>query len=162
MPQITLREEEPADEEFQYRVYASTRQEELAPLPWDEAQKEAFLRMQFTAQKTHYRTHYADSVFQVVMSEGVPIGRLYLHQGTVEFRIVDIALLPEWRGRGIGNGLLAEILRKADEAGLPVTLYVEGFNPAARLYERLGFVQGEQNGVYYFMERPVPSAVKTT
>ncbi len=160
MAEITLRPIEPPDEEFLYRVYASTREEELAPLTWDDAQKAAFLRMQYAAQSLHYHTHYADCAFLIVLADGVPIGRLYLDRAEDEFRIIDIALLPEWRGQGIGGGLLESILAEADALGRPVSLYVEGFNRASQLYERLGFVQGKMEGVYYYMERPpTPPAV---
>lgn len=158
MPEITLRPIEPPDEEFLYRLYASTREEELAPLTWDDAQKAAFLRMQYAAQTHHYHTHYADCAFQIILADGVPIGRLYLDRAEHEFRIIDIALLPEWRGQGIGGALLESILAEADALGRLVSLYVEGFNRASQLYERLGFVQGKLEGVYYYMERkPQPN-----
>ena len=154
MAEITLRPISPSDEEFLCGLYASTREEELEAVPWDAAQKAAFLQMQFAAQSHHYHTHYPDSDFQIILADGAAVGRLYLHRGPTEFRIVDIALLPEWRGQGIGSALMASVLAEADALGRSVTLYVEGYNRASRLYERLGFVQGSLEGVYYFMERP--------
>ena len=155
MAEITLRPEETEDQEFLYALYASTREEELAPVPWDAAQKAAFLRMQFAAQSRHYHAEFADCDFLVVLADEVPIGRLYLDRREHALHIVDIALLPSWRGKGIGSALLASILAEADQVGKPVSLYVEGFNRAAQLYERLGFVQGnKQEGVYNFLERP--------
>ena len=62
---------------------------------------------------------------------------------------MDIALLPEYRGRGIGTALLEELLVEADATGRRVTIHVERFNPARRLYERLGFVEaGDPGGMY--------------
>ena len=160
MAEITLRRELQADEEFLYGLYASTRAEELAHVPWDAAQKAAFLRMQFAAQNHHYRTYYADCDFEIILANGDAIGRLYLHRAESEYRIIDIALLPEWRGQGIGGALLESIVAEADAHAKLVSLYVEGFNRASQLYERLGFVQGKIEGVYYYMERqPIPSAV---
>ena len=75
---VTLRPIAPADEQFLYQVYASTRQEELAQVPWSDAQKEAFLRMQFAAQHLHYQQHYADAAFSILELQGEPIGRLYV------------------------------------------------------------------------------------
>jgi ribosomal protein S18 acetylase RimI-like enzyme len=134
-------------------VYASTRAEELAVVPWDDAQKEAFLRSQFEAQDAWYREHYADASFDVILVDGEPAGRLYVHRGDRETRIVDIALLPEHRGIGIGTTLLRDLLAEADAAGKRVTIHVERFNPALRLYERLGFSIAEDRGVYLFLER---------
>jgi ribosomal protein S18 acetylase RimI-like enzyme len=123
-------------------------------VPWDEPQKEAFLRSQFDAQDAWYRQHYAAASFEVILVEGEPAGRLYVHRGKSEIRIVDIALLPEHRGNGIGTSLLRDLLAEADAAGKRVTIHVERFNPALRLYERLGFSIAEDKGVYLFLERP--------
>lgn len=123
-------------------------------VPWDDAKKEAFLRSQFEAQDAWWREHYAEASFDVVLVDGEPAGRLYVHRGDVEIRIVDIALLPEYRGDGIATRLLHELLDEADAAGRRLTIHVERMNPALRLYERLGFALGEDKGVYLFLERP--------
>jgi ribosomal protein S18 acetylase RimI-like enzyme len=150
---IELIPAEPGDREFLYRVYASTRTEELAVVPWDEAQKEAFLRAQFEAQDRWYREHYTQATYEVIAVDGEPAGRLYLHRGESEIRIVDIALLPERRGNGVGTSLLRDLLAEADAAGKRVTIHVERLNPALRLYERLGFRVAEDKGVYLFLVR---------
>jgi ribosomal protein S18 acetylase RimI-like enzyme len=148
----------PGDEEFLYRVYAGTRAEELAVVPWDDAQKDAFLRAQFGAQDRWYHEHYPRASLELVVLDGEPAGRLYLHRGENEIRIVDIALLPEHRGKGIGSALLRDLLAEADAAGKRVTIHVERLNPALRLYERLGFSVAADKGVYLFLERQVKTA----
>jgi ribosomal protein S18 acetylase RimI-like enzyme len=148
------------DREFLYRVYASTRADELAVVPWDERQKEAFLRAQFDAQDRWYREQYPRASYEVIVVDGEPAGRLYLHRGEAEIRIVDVALLPAHRGNGFGTSLLRELLAEADAAGKRVTIHVERMNPALRLYERLGFSVAEDKGVYLFLERR-PAYVNT-
>ncbi len=140
------------DHKFLYRVYASTRQEELAVVPWTAEQKEAFLRSQFSLQHQHYQKYYADAAFDVILCDGVPAGRLYVLRSPGEIRIVDIALLPEHRGAGIGSELLQDVLTEAAASGKCVSIHVERFNPAMRLYERLGFTKQEEVGVYFRME----------
>ena len=157
---VELRPVEPRDEELLFRVYASTRVEELSVVPWDDAQKEAFLRAQFAAQARWYSEHYGRASFDVVLVGGEPRGRLYVHRGESEIRIVDIALLPEHRGDGVGTALLHGLLDEADAAGKRVTIHVERFNPALRLYARLGFAVSEDKGVYLLLER-LPAYVKT-
>ncbi len=142
----------PDDEEFLYRVYASTREEELARVPWDAAQKEAFLRMQYNAQHSYYQEQFADARFDVILSEGRPIGRLYVERLEDEIHIIDIALLPEHRGAGIGSGILGTLLEEAAGAGKRVRIYVERENPAMTLYQRLGFREIGDTGVYLLME----------
>jgi ribosomal protein S18 acetylase RimI-like enzyme len=150
---VELRPVEPGDEEFLYRVYAGTRTEELAVVAWDDAAKEAFLRMQFTAQDRHYHDQMPDASYEVVLVDGEPAGRLYVDRRANEIHVVDIALLPEHRGRGLGTRLMREVLAEADAAGTRVTIYVERFNPALRLYERLGFSRISEEGVYLLLER---------
>jgi ribosomal protein S18 acetylase RimI-like enzyme len=152
---IELRPVEPDDEQLLFRIYASTRAEELALVPWDDAQKAAFLHAQFDAQARWYAQHYAETGYDVVLVDGEPCGRLYVHRGAAEIRIVDIALLPTHRGRGVGTALLRDLLAEADATGKRVTIHVERFNPALRLYERLGFSVVEDKGVHLLMARPV-------
>jgi ribosomal protein S18 acetylase RimI-like enzyme len=152
-PAVALRPVSPGDEELLFRVYASTRANELAVVPWDQAQKEAFLRAQFDAQARWYREHYAAARHDVVLVDGAPCGRLYVYRGDAEIRIVDIALLPERRNHGVGTALLQDLLAEADAAGKRVTIHVERFNPALRFYERLGFTVAEDKGVYLLLER---------
>jgi ribosomal protein S18 acetylase RimI-like enzyme len=123
-------------------------------VPWDDAQKDAFLRTQFDAQDAWWREQYADASFDVIVVDGEPAGRLYVHRGPSDIRIVDIALLPEHRGGGVGTSLLRDLLAEADAAGRSVTIHVERMNPALRLYERHGFSVAEDKGVYLFLERP--------
>lgn len=149
---VTLRPIQPADQEFLYQVYASTRTEELAVTDWNEEQKQSFLRMQFDAQHRHYQEHYAKAAFLLVLLNEQPVGRLYVIRWEHEIRIVDIALLPQFRRTGIGSSLLQDILAEGVQSGKTVTIHVEQFNPAMRLYERLGFQKLGEVGVYFLME----------
>jgi GNAT superfamily N-acetyltransferase len=151
-PAVAFRPIAPDDAPFLYRVYASTREEELRPVPWTAAEKDAFLRQQFQAQHAFYQEHYEGARFEVILRDGQPIGRLYVARWAAEVRIVDIALLPEHRGAGIGTAILRDLLAEAGATGKPVRIHVERLNPARRLYERLGFVSIEDKGVYYLME----------
>jgi ribosomal protein S18 acetylase RimI-like enzyme len=110
--------------------------------------------MQFDAQDAWWRENYAEASFDVIIVEGEPVGRLYVHRGPSEIRIVDIALLPERRRGGVGTALLSALVADADAAGKSLTIHVERMNPALRLYERLGFSVAEDKGVYLFLERP--------
>ena len=154
---IELRPLTDDDEELSYRVYAETRTEELAPLGWDEATREAFLRMQHAAQRRHYLTHFGDASFQVILFRGEPAGRLYVGRWDQEIHLIDIALLPEHRGAGIGSYLIQGLLDEAAAAGKPVRIHVEQFNRALGLYERLGFRKIGENGIYWLMEWSPPT-----
>jgi ribosomal protein S18 acetylase RimI-like enzyme len=153
---VTLRPIRAGDEPFLYDIYAGTRLEELAPLGWSAEQQKAFLVQQFGAQHQYYQANYAGANFQVILLDGRPVGRLYVARWNDQIRIIDIALLPEYRNAGIGSRLLGDLLDEAAQAGKPVRIHVEKFNPALRLYQRLGFAIIEDRGVYWFMERVPP------
>ena len=142
----------PQDESFLRLVYAGTRREELALVNWDENQKEAFITMQFNAQHTYYQSVYPDADYLIIIEDDVPVGRLYIHRQDNEIRIIDIAILPEYRGKGMGTALLSEILAEGGRKGKAVSIHVERFNRALRLYLRLGFIAVEDQGVYLLMK----------
>ena len=150
---IALRPARPEDRELLFRIYASTREDELRPMPWSDAEKEVFLRSQFEAQDRWWHEHYDDTSWNVIEVDGREAGRLYVSRWPKEIRIVDIALLPEFRGRGVGSGLLRGLLEEGDRSGRPVTIHVEVNNPARTLYERLGFRPVAERGVYVLMRR---------
>lgn len=154
-PSIHLRPATANDLEFLARVYASTREEELRPVPWSDEQKLAFLQMQFEAQHAEYHSRYPDATFDVIELDGKPAGRLYVHRREREIRIVDISLLPEHRAKGAGTSLLENLIRESESAGKPLTIHVETLNPAMRLYQKLGFRPIGETGVYLLMERHV-------
>lgn len=155
---IRLRPETENDIPFLLAVYASTRADEMAAVPWTPEQKREFVHMQFRFQRKHYQENYQGASFDVVLVEGSAAGRLYVYRGAREIRIVDIALLPEYRGRGIGGELLTGILAEARARGHLVSIHVERNNPALRLYRRLGFeCAGEQGPVYLRMEYRSPA-----
>ena len=151
---ISLRPIAPADIPFLQRVYASTREEELAPVPWNAEQKTAFLTMQFNAQHQDYHSNYPSANFDIIVRDGAPIGRLYVDRRPMEICLLDIALLPEYRGSGIGGTLMRQLINEADHTGKALVIYVEKFNRAQNLYRRLGFKETEDTGVYLRMERP--------
>jgi ribosomal protein S18 acetylase RimI-like enzyme len=149
---IRLRSMTDADLPFLERVYGSTREIELAQTDWSDAQKAQFIAFQFQAQHRHYTAHYHGAQFFVIERDGAPVGRLYLHWRQDELRIVDIALLPDARGAGLGGALLDALMAQARAQGKGVSIHVEQMNPAMRLYQRLGFRKIGEHGIYHLMQ----------
>jgi ribosomal protein S18 acetylase RimI-like enzyme len=150
---LTLVPFSPEHQEFLYRLYASTRQQEFASLGWSAAQLEVFLRMQFNAQQRWYETAYAQAEHRIVLLNGEPIGRLLVKHSPDSIILVDIALLAEHRKLGIGARLLRELIEQSESGGVPIRLQVLKTNPAQHLYERLGFVKTGEDELYLQMER---------
>ena len=150
---LSLRPIEPEDMPFLLRLYRSTREDELAMVvDWNDEQKDWFILMQFNAQHTWYQEHYVGASFDVILVEGEPAGRLYVHRRDKEIRLVDISFLPDFRNRGLGTRVLHDLLAEAEAAGKPLTIHVEKYNPAMRLYQRLGFHRIDETGPYDLME----------
>jgi ribosomal protein S18 acetylase RimI-like enzyme len=145
---LTFRPIAESDLPFLAQLYASTRTEELAILPWTEEKKAAFLKQQFEAQHKHYQEYYPDADWLVTMRAGEDIGRLYIERWPSQHCIIDIAFLPAHRGKGLGEALLRDLMDEAAACGKAVSIYVEKYNPAMRLYRRLGFTTEEDAGVY--------------
>src|SRR3954453_19651703 len=149
---LTFRRVTDADLPFLARVYASTRAEELAVVTtMTDAQKASFLAAQFQLQHAHYQKYYPEADWLVTTRGAEDVGRLYIERWGNQHRIIDIAFLPEHRGKGAGEALLRDLMDEAAAVGKAVSIHVEKHNPAMRLYRRLGFVTEEDKGVYDLM-----------
>jgi len=159
-PGVVLRPGTEDDYDFQRLLYHDVRAEEMQQFPFDETQKRVFLDWQFDCQWKHYREHYPTCEWRIIERDGHPVGRLLVDRWPDQIRVVDIALLSSTRGSGIGTTLMNEILEEGRRSDLPVTIHVEVFNPAQRLYQRLGFRPIDSSGAYQLM-RWSPDQVKT-
>ncbi len=153
---INFRRIRDEDSDFLALLYASTRAAEMNLVPWSDEQKQQFVEMQFRAQTLDYAEHYDMNQFFIIEHGGQPVGRLYLDRQPEDLCIIDITLLPELRGAGLGTVLLREMLDDAARSGITVSIHVEHFNPAMHLYERLGFKHVATNGVYHLMRWQAP------
>jgi ribosomal protein S18 acetylase RimI-like enzyme len=154
LPELSRRPATAADRDLFLRLYASTRARELALTGWTDAEKEAFVLQQFTAQDTYYRNTWPDAAYDAVELSGESIGRIYVDLRPGALQLMEITLLPERRGQGLGTILVREVIAQADSLNLPVSLFVEAENPAQRLYARLGFQFAEDHGIYQLLVRP--------
>lgn len=151
---ITLRPVQPEDDPFLLEVYASTRADEMALVPWNEEQQHAFVSSQFAAQQSYYAEKYPDAEHSIIVKNGKDVGRLYLARLPEELHIADITVLPAERNGGVGSFLLKELIEEARERAKAVTIYVENYNPSRRLFERLGFSTIEEQGVHLLLQGP--------
>jgi ribosomal protein S18 acetylase RimI-like enzyme len=150
---ISLRPYRADDQEFLFKLYASTRMHEIAGFGWPAAQQEMFLRMQFDAQRRSYEAAYPEAEHQIIEWASQPIGRIMVLREKDFMLLVDIALFTEHRGLGIGEQLIRELIQQCSRDRVPLRLQVLKTNPALRLYERLGFTRTREDQMYIQMER---------
>jgi GNAT superfamily N-acetyltransferase len=136
---VSLRPVEDGDREFLLDVYAAGREIELAAVPWDDAMKRSFVEHQYTAQDAFYRGEYHGSMQHVIVFEGEPAGRLYLHRNPDEIAILDMAVLRQFRRKGIATAIVKRLQSEAEAHGVSVRIFIETFNPAGSLFSKLGF-----------------------
>lgn len=161
-PPVALRPEQPADARLLFDIYAGTREEELALTNWDESMRRAFLNQQFNAMRQGYRNMFPAGEFSIIELDGQPAGRIVIDRSATEIRVVDIALLPACRNRGVGTFLMHQVCIEAAKASKPVRLCVLKNNRAFRWYERLGFAKIGERGFYDELEwRPAAGSALT-
>ena len=150
---ILLRPQENNDNEFIESVYRSTREEELKMTNWPEQQKQAFIMMQSMAQLAEYKAKFPDAAYQVIVYKKQDAGRFYTWFSDEEIRLIDITILPGFRGKGIGSFLLKELIKTSEQVQKKITLHADPANPAMELYRRVGFIHVKNNGRHYYLER---------
>jgi ribosomal protein S18 acetylase RimI-like enzyme len=152
-PDVSFRPATDADQEFLIGVYAGTRADELAQTGWDDSQKDAFIRWQYSMQKKEYEARYPDARYDVILVDGVPAGRIWVGADDTQIRLLDIAVIPEFQNRGVGAHLLRQLMDEATRVNKPLRHMVFVLNQDAfRFYERLGFKTIEDVGGYLHME----------
>lgn len=150
---VSLRPESPSDEAFLRHLIIESAAEELGAAAWPEPMRSHLLGVQYAGRRQSRRVDFPDAASHVIQADGVDAGWVVVAAMPGELHIVDIMILPEKRGTGIGTAAIREILSRAADAGKPVRLSVNVTNwGAIRLYERLGFRRIGGDEVQHLME----------
>ena len=142
-----------ADEAFLFRLYGTTRAVEMDAAGFPDARREAFLQMQFNAQRVHYHKFYPAAKHLLVLVEERAAGRMWIDRSEPFIHLLDIAILPEFRNLGLGAALLNGLIAESEQSRLPIGVYVETNNPAQSFYRRLGFSLIKDEELYLYFER---------
>jgi ribosomal protein S18 acetylase RimI-like enzyme len=149
---IGLRDHTPEDEELWKLTFFDSVRSNFAMLNLPDADLDRLLSIQYNAQRAGYAVNYPDAANQIIVLDGVDAGRVIWTTELGDLTLIDIAILSEHRGKGIGGAVLNWFLEKGRVAGLPVRLSVAKGNRAIRLYERLGFLTAKDLGSHFQME----------
>ncbi len=151
-PGFTLRASSASDADFCLQLYQSSRGDDLRGLGWEEDRISEYLAMQYEAQRNLHASDFPNASDEIVLMDAKPVGRLTTNHRADEIRIVDLALLPEFRNRGIGSQILKNLQKQANFEHKPLRLQVIRFSRAVGLAERLGFVRTSETGTHFQME----------
>jgi len=161
LEQVSLRPATSEDGEFLFSVYANSRQEEMKPWGWSPQQQEVFLRMQYDVRRRSYITTYPSAEESIIVHSDLPVGAMMVSRSSAEIRLVDIAVVSDYRNRGMGGALIGALIAEAAGSATALRLNVLKGNPAIHLYARVGFVVTGRDSMYLEMEhRPAPNAEK--
>jgi GNAT superfamily N-acetyltransferase len=150
---LAVRPASPQDDPFLYDLYFAVRGPEFDQAPISAAQKQQLIAMQFRAQASSYAAQFPNSGYHIVLLDGAPVGRLWVARQEEEYNLVDIALLPNLRSKGIGTALIQRLQADAQQAKLPIKSTVYRFNPGSlRFHERLGFKIAREDEMHFYME----------
>jgi GNAT superfamily N-acetyltransferase len=145
------REVQDEDLPFLFELYCDVRGPEVSAWGWPQVQRDAFLRMQFDAQRRSYQAAFPDAIHHIVMTDGQAVGRRLAARTGEGILLVDIALLASHRNRGIGARLIQELMDGCRRDGSALCLQVLRGNPALRLYQRMGFIETGADEMYIQM-----------
>lgn len=149
---LALREAGADDLPFLLSLYCDVRSPEVVAWNWPADKREAFLLMQFDAQRRSYEAAYPQAAHHIVFSGGVPIGRRLVAVTPEGMHLVDIALLASCRNRGMGTRLIRQLMDECGAVGGALSLQVLRGNPALRLYKRMGFGETDADAMYITMQ----------
>ncbi|MCW4385527.1 GNAT family N-acetyltransferase [Salinibacterium sp. SYSU T00001] len=155
---VTLTPATPDDDAFINRVIAASRADDFAAL---EAElRERMLALQVAAQRRHYRAAHPTASDHIIDCAGRPVGRALLAAASDSITVVDIAVVPERRGEGIGTAAMRAISERGDRLGVPLQVRVWASDERLlRWYSRLGFVAGAASSTHVELVRAARAVV---
>lgn len=136
---LGIRPARPEDRVFIESLYRATR-DDLRLIDAEDEFVEELIGMQQQAQTRGYGEMFPNAMYFVVERLGDRLGRIVVDFGPNEVRLVDIAFMPQARGRGYGSHVIKAMQFAAGQARAPLTLSVNRTNIRARqAYLALGF-----------------------
>jgi ribosomal protein S18 acetylase RimI-like enzyme len=149
------------DEPFIKRLIAEVVADELGARLWPDAARVPLVDIQYRARRQGFHDAFPDATEEIVQRDGEAAGWLVTARDAESIRVVDIALLPQERGQGLGTACIRDLQDEAERTARLLRLSVVRMNAAARLYERLGFQITGGDEIRYAMEwraRPIDVA----
>jgi ribosomal protein S18 acetylase RimI-like enzyme len=146
---LLLRTVDIDDEAFLNDLFFDVRSVEFIQAGLSNTQIKPLLAMQYNAQRQSYSFQYPNAEHSIIEFNGENVGRLLISRNEKNIHLIDIAIMHNFRGNGIGNHLLDKL--KTEAASVTLSVFKTNFG-AIRLYEKHGFVVTNDDGMYLEME----------
>lgn len=155
---VLLRPERADDVVFRFELFCQSRPPEWESVQIDPELRDRLMRHQFNAQTASYRTQFPRARFDIIELDGEAIGRIVVDRPGHLLNIVDQAIVPRLRNKGLGTTIMRSLMDEARQQAIPVRLMVNSSNDLSiRLYLRLGFVPIESEPLYIALEWKAPT-----
>lgn len=148
---VSLRPQTEADLPFVEELVIAVREDEPGFRHLLPDERVRLLKEQHQLQWSHYRKVFPAAHFLLILADGQPVGRFYLDHAADHLRVIELSILPDYQGHGIGRRLMETIQAEAARRRHPVRLSVVNGNPVERFYATLGFVRDGLNGSHLRM-----------
>ena len=137
----------PNDMDFLYALHVATMKEYVDKTwGWEDA-----------FQGSIFQKNYVPAKTKVITLDGQDIGMLSVEEREADIFVSTIKIHPDFQGKGIGTGIIRNIIAEGIQKGKRVRLRVLKVNPAKRLYDRLGFSVVEETTTHYIMLTSPPN-----
>ena len=147
---VTTRPETNSEEDSAFMRRLFCRLAQVQPLLQMGGQAELLIDMQLKSREQQYRAMYPGGSFELILANGKPIGRLATDCSATPWSLIDIAILPEFRGQQIGTHFVGKLLESAENSRTEVRASVHADNlQARRLWLSLGFQVTEERLDYW-------------
>jgi ribosomal protein S18 acetylase RimI-like enzyme len=139
--EVELKKAKNTDIPFLLLLRAVTMNDYLQASGLDTDEKSQLDRIQY---------HFDDANIVYYEDKRIGLFKFYFHDLT--WHVIQIQILPEYQGKGIGAKLLVNLKKLADKRKQRVILSVLKSNPAMSLYQKLGFIAVAESDTEFTME----------
>lgn len=138
-------------------AYASSRDSDPELARRHPDSRQSVIEHEFESRQLSYPIDFPEVRFFLLEAQGATAGRCYIQVTPSDVFLVDLVLLPVWRGHGHGTAVLTDLIHFARSTRRSLRLHVAKNNPrAARLYDRLGFARAEELTHHWLLTHPAP------
>jgi GNAT superfamily N-acetyltransferase len=148
MPAVTTRPADSDDTPFLLDLFAHSSDIPASLFAADPR----LLQFQFTAQQGSYAAQFPGAAHEIILVDGERAGQVRWAELADEIRIIDLALMPQFRRIGAATRVYQTLLAHARARGKPTYAWVGRMNIVSQAFHhRLGFTLADQTEMHLLL-----------